>query len=124
MGRKPRRSLFDDPRTSRDRATEQERRVAKRLGGKTQPNSGGTLFSHQKGDVQTDEIVWELKGTIGHRIVVDEKMIHKACLDARRVGKEPGLQFTIEKMPDHLPKDWVLVPLDVWVAVSGDLDDE
>jgi hypothetical protein len=115
-----RRSLFVDTRTNRDRATEQEQRVAKRIGGRTQPNSGGTLFAHQKGDLQTTEIVWELKGTIGKRVVVDRHMLHKACADAKRVGKDPGLQFTIEELPEHIPKDWVMVPLDVWVAVTNE----
>lgn len=105
--------------TNRDKATKVEARLSPLLAARTTPNSGATPMASQKGDLQGDDFVWESKSTVGGRIVLTAGTIEKVCREAAAVGKNPGLVMSLEGLPDHLPRDWAVVPADLVRSLLG-----
>lgn len=89
-----------------------EKYLADKLGGHRQPLSGA--LDHAKGDISLDKILLDSKQSNGTTITVAGRDLTKITREATQVGKEPGMVLTIEQIPDTTPKEWVMVPLDVF----------
>lgn len=97
---------------NRKRSQKQERRLASDLNMRTTPNSGATPWASQKGDLQSSEHVVEAKTTKADRFTITHDLLIKITQEARRTGRQPVVLITLETMPNPIPKDWALVPLD------------
>lgn len=80
-------------RPTRYYSKQQEKKVAKKLGGKRQPNSGATAF--YKGDVITDEFLIECKTktTDCKSFTIKEDWLLKNEEEAFAMGRESALCF-------------------------------
>jgi hypothetical protein len=99
------------------RSKKHEDRLAKKLGGKRLPRSGGLSWSRwdsttAQGDLSTKELHLEHKRTDAASMSVKKDWLEKVADGARRTGKDPGLMITFEKKGVP-PMDWVMIPLDV-----------
>lgn len=79
--------------TPRDRATKQEKAIAKRLGGRRQSNSGAT--AHHKGDVKAPGFLVEAKFTDKESMVLHGAVLDKIENEAALEGKEPLMELDI-----------------------------
>jgi hypothetical protein len=101
--------MKDDPNyQKRKKSKFQEKRVAKKLGGKVQKGSGALVF--HKGDVKTTELLTECKRTEQETIRVDKKWLIKISREAMGSGRVPALSLEFNAMPPLIEKDWVAVP--------------
>lgn len=98
-----------------------EKRLAKRLGATRTPNSGATAF--WKGDYVTDNLMFQEKTCQGSRLVVSETDIVQAYREATMQGRLMAFTFTIRGLPSHVPKDYVMVPLDTWEYLIKDSEE-
>lgn len=100
-------------------SSKQEKRVAKRLGGKVNSNSGATDF--YKGDIRTQEILIECKTTTKE---VKSVSIKKAWLD--KLDEE---KFSMGKYHSALAfdfgdgKDYFIINADLMELVVGYVED-
>lgn len=107
-----------DPNYDRvKRSKKHEQRLGKRLGGRRLARSGGQAWSKwdkatAKGDISAPTLHLEHKRTDAESISVKKEWLVKVSEGARRVGKDPGLVITFEKIGSK-PMDWVLIPLDL-----------
>lgn len=117
-----------EPNTDRKkRSDNNERRLAKRLGGKRTPRSGGKLWSRydksevhlaskvvtEGKDLETKDFCFENKRSEKKSISVKKDWVDGIREAARREGKYPGVILTFE-VPRKDPEDWVLIPIDVF----------
>ena len=93
----------------------QERRVAEKLHGKVQPASGAT--PHAKGDVISGDELVDAK-TTARSFTLSVDVLTKLISDARKHARLPLLQIEVRAMPER-HKDWVLVPLDYYLQLTG-----
>ena len=107
--------LTGDPNNNRKRISKrQERRTAKKLGGKETIGSGN---KGQKGDVWAgdleagQQIMVECKATEGKQITLKLAWLTKLVKEAFQAGREPALVLTFNAM-DFGAKDWAVIPLD------------
>ena len=79
-----------DQKPTRYYSSEQEKSVAKNLGGKRQPNSGATMFA--KGDVVADNwlIECKVKTTHSDSMSIKKSWIEKNATEALFLGKPFG----------------------------------
>jgi len=110
----------EESKVNRHRSQRQERRVAKEVRGTVTPNSGATPFGSKKGDVQTEGLLIEAKLTNKDRFTVTESLIRKVNREAYKAGKKPCMVVTLEALPNHVEKDWVLMPLSVLKEIMED----
>ena len=77
----------DKPKPTRWYSSKQEKAVAKKLGGKTTPNSGATMF--QPGDVQLENMLVECKTKMSHSdsISIKKDWLEKITQEAVFMGK-------------------------------------
>lgn len=107
------------PKAYRDASatpTEQERRVARRTGGKRVRGSGASMYS--KGDVRDVSggdvtFLVECKQTIHASISVQWRWLQKITEEALAQQSEPALSIEIKGGKDDAvtDRDWVLIPL-------------
>lgn len=119
----PRPRVFDDVEEPTDRKSlslVQEKRLSVELGFKLTKGSGNQQRPSQKGDGQTDRVVYELKRAKGSSITVSEQVIAKVCKEAAHMGKEPVLVVTLDGIARHLPRDWALVPAGFFRDLLGE----
>lgn len=105
-----------DP-TLKEKSLDQEHRLAKELSFRVQKGSGNQPWPSMKADGTHPSFLFELKRTKASRIAVGQSVVAKIVSEARRVGKEPVLVFTIEGLEDPLPRDWAVIPVDVLKAL-------
>lgn len=124
-GKKPRPNVFvkKEKQDNKSRSVRHESRIAKSIGARVQPNSGALPFISQKGDLTDDHFVWQAKLTKNGRLSLTSDVIAEVYEQACMTGKRAGLALTLEGLPDHLPKDWIAVPLDVWQEIMEDSDE-
>lgn len=113
----PRPKCLDDNYDRYKRSKGHEDRLAKELGGKRLPRSGGLAWSKGDpttagGDLATGSLHIEHKRTVNESISVKKEWLHKVSDGARRVGKYPGLLLTFETKMSP-PEDWICLPLDM-----------
>lgn len=94
---------------------EHELELAKKLGGKRQIASGA--IDGYKGDVKLDDFLLDSKETDGDEIRVDRTMIMKISREALGNNREPGLVLTWNKLAVGIPKEWVVIPIDVFMKL-------
>ena len=119
-GKRPRPTLaVSRPKTNRERGDAHERDTAKKLGGRTQPNSGASPWLSYKGDVCTDDFVIQCKTTDKNRYTLNEQVIGEIYRQAKLVGKEPAIVIRLEAVQEPIPNEWVAVPMSVWRTITG-----
>jgi len=117
--KKPKPLMWDAEECSvKGTSLKNEKRLSKRLGFDLTPGSGNTQWVTGKGDGGTDRYMVECKETNGKRLVIDEKVIVKLCKEASLARKDPLLVLSVYGLPEHLPKDWVLMPASLFVAME------
>ncbi len=120
-GRNTKRSLGTDP-SLKERVNAHEQDLADKLDGRRQPNSG-SLPQH-KGDIKLDNFLLDSKETESSAILVTKKDLLKINREAFQEGKEPGLVLTLYNMASVVPKEWVMVPLEVFYELLKQNEDD
>jgi Holliday junction resolvase len=103
--------------TTREKSTQQEKRLAREFVGRTTPGSGaGTI----KGDVHTKEEMVEAKTTSKRQYTLKLNDLDKLAHEARVSGKRPVLvvQFEHDTGGFLRPDEWVLIPKDDYLALK------
>lgn len=102
-------------------ANAQEKKLAKKLGGIRQPQSGAT--DKHKGDIKLEDFLLDSKQTINNSILVTTKDLVKICHEAHQDQRDPGLILTLNT-PTHVPSEWAVIPLTVFIEVLERLRNE
>lgn len=116
----PKPKAFDHNYDRYKKSKREEDRVAKKLGGRRLPRSGGLAWSsHDKstdgGDVMGSHLLVEHKRIEAKvkSVSVKRDWLTKVTQGAaRRAGKIPALVLSFENPRGHA-KDWVVMPLDI-----------
>jgi len=108
-GGKPRPKALDDNYSAKNKPKEQEKRVARRVGGHRQPASGA--FTGMKGDVKSKRFLFDAKRTKFGSMAITVDWLRKISREAEDAGKIPALSLEWEETPMHIEKDWVVVPM-------------
>ena len=100
-----RKDKFNDLRTIKEKSQEQEKQVAKKLGGRTTAASGA--LHSDKGDVSTDDFLVECKRTDKAQLSLKKEWLQKIKSEAGM--KTPLLHFEIqEEKWVAMPESWFL----------------
>lgn len=91
-----------------------EERLSEDLDFKLTPGSGNKSHPTHKGDGQTKRFVYELKETEKDSLTLSYKVLSKLYREASIIGKDPVLVMSLYGLPSPLPKDWVVIPIDVF----------
>lgn len=102
-------NIFNGSYRCKKKSQVQEKRIAKELGGKTQPGSG--CFDHFKGDVKLDDYLIEAKRTDKNSITVKAEWLSKIDHEAINVGKTPALVIEIGGMNGFTENEWIAIPM-------------
>jgi hypothetical protein len=119
--RKERKGAFVIGGSVSDSWKRQEKRVAVAVGGKRTIRSGALPCI--RGDVKNDNFLIECKSTDGAGIFVAKKWIEKIskeALGAKTGGKIPAIALDFGNTKIGIEKDWVLVPMSVFVECIKD----
>jgi len=100
--------MLDRPSDKKKKSKKQEKRIAKKQGGRVQKGSGSVTF--HKGDVRSAELLTECKRTDGETIRVDKKWLIKISREALGLTLTPALAFGFDNMPALVAQDWTAVP--------------
>lgn len=85
-----------------------EKKIAKRLGGKTTPASGAK--DAHKGDIKVGEFLIDDKSTVSSSISITKEMLVKINREAREAGKNPCLSISFHGDMGLAGSTWYLVP--------------
>jgi len=114
-----------------DVSSEQEERVARRVGGERVAASGAGRIppsagpcipgrrSGGKGDVSHDLALVECKTTLKASISIKRDYLVKISREASDVHKTPALVVSFTGMPRGVERDWAVVPLPVAKSMLG-----
>jgi len=91
---------------------EQEKRVAKKMGGRRQPASGA--LPGIPNDVSTDEFLVECKRTKYSGMGIKGDWIERLDEVAIMHGKIPCIELEFDGLPDGVTKHWMMIPFDVF----------
>ena len=121
-GKSPTPNAFNAPRklTNRERGDEHERITAKKVGGRTQPNSGASPWLSHKGDVSSDTFVYQCKTTDKNRYTLSQKVLGEIYRQATLVGKDPAMVVQMEGIQHPIPQEWVCIPMSLWRQIIGE----
>jgi len=112
-------SVFSDPG---DTPTDQENRVAMKLGGRRQRGSGASDYA--KGDVKTSDFLIECKQTEKKSLSVKGEWLGKITREAMASGKIPALSIEIKGNPDRIAeRDWIAIPMSVFRRLTSPDED-
>jgi len=135
--KKPRCRALDSGYDRQGKSRKQETRIAKILGGRRQPRSGGSTTVGKKGesvygapvgrrirgnsydsmlapgDVSHASLLLEAKRTDANSIRVEGDWLVKIEAEAQMLGKIPALAVEIAGMSTIAEKDWILLPASV-----------
>ena len=114
--------VFEDnaPKCNKSRSVVHENRLQGVLRSKATPNSGALPNISFKGDLQDDLFVWQAKLTDKSRFTITSDVLVELQRQASLNSKWPGVALTLEGLPDHMQKDWVMLP----ATVFGELLDD
>lgn len=114
--------VFEDntPKCNKSRSVVHENRLQGVLRSKATPNSGALPNISCKGDLQNDLFVWQAKLTDKSRFTITSDVLVELQRQASLNSKWPGVALTLEGLPDHMQKDWVMLP----ATVFGELLDD
>ena len=118
---KPKDTFWDkEGNPYKEEADKQEKRLAKTMGFKQTIKSGGVPDSRHKGDGQTVDGLFEAKKTTRSRgISITGAQVVKTSQQARDIGKEPVFIYEGVRIPVGCPKEWVIMPLNVYLMLTG-----
>lgn len=88
---------------------DREAKLAKRVGGRQQPNSGS--IDGYKGDIVDSEYLYDSKSTVKKSLKITTDMIIKHSRDARQSGKTPAFILSFDLLPNTVDSEWLLIPL-------------
>jgi hypothetical protein len=120
--KRPTPKVFEDnnPKCNKSRSVVHENRLQGVLRSKATPNSGALPNISFKGDLQDDLFVWQAKLTDKSRFTITSDVLVELQRQASLNSKWPGVALTLEGLPDHMQKDWVMLP----ATVFGELLDD
>jgi hypothetical protein len=114
----PRPKAFDANYERSKRSTKEEKRIAKRLGGKRLPRSGGLAWSRHDsttdgGDLSSKDLHVEHKRVEPQvkSVGIKRDWLAKVTEGAKRRMLVPSMVVTFESPKGHA-KDWLLLPLE------------
>jgi hypothetical protein len=118
-GKRIRSKVFDQPKklTNRERGDKHEEETAIKVKGKTQPNSGASPWLSFKGDVSSDDFLYQCKTTDKNRYTLSQKVLAEIYRQAKLTGKEPAMVVRMEAIPSPIPSEWVCIPIEVWQQI-------
>lgn len=99
----------------------QEKRIAKDEGAFKTPATGA--FDGLKSDAVGDRFRYEIKGTTQKgQASIGVKMVTLVKIDqeATEKGQIPVVVLTFDNMPEHVDRDWFMVPRRVWREMTGE----
>lgn len=110
-------------RTSTSHGKESEKRVAKSLGARLQPNSGAMAGAKSDAQLTEDNFRLEMKCTTDGSIRVELGWLIKITHEALQAGQRPALVISFVKS-DGKPRtdvnsDWVMMPKAVFEELLG-----
>lgn len=89
-------------------ANRQERKIAKKIGGKNTMKSGGFIFD--PADIKLEDSIVEVKNVIkSKQLIIKEEMLEKLLKESSRVGKKPIMILNFPYSNLRIKK-WVLIP--------------
>jgi len=112
--KQPKPTLFNDVNKSK----KQELRFAKKAGGQRVPASGA--LPGMPGDVKADGLknfLIENKITKYSGIYIKPLWLKKIVAEAITQNRHPAVGITLSGQAPPVPKDWVMVPLELWLEV-------
>lgn len=122
-GKRPRSNVFiSQPLPNRKRGDNHEAEVAVRVGGKTQPGSGSGPFQSIKGDVTSENFLYQCKLTDKARFTLSESVLAEINRQAKVQGKFPAVVVKMEAIKEPTPQEWVCIPMEVWRGLSTTQD--
>ena len=115
-GKRPVPTAFDDqtPKCNKSRSVIHENRLQDVLHSKVTPNSGALPNISTKGDLQDGLFVWQAKLTDKDRFTITSDVLVELKRQASLNSKWAGVALTLEGLPDHMEKDWVMLPASVF----------
>ena len=124
----PRPKWLDPNYDKYKKSKKHETRLANRLGGKRLPRSGGLAWSKwdkttDGGDLTNDDFLFEHKMTEAKSISLKRDWLEKVTEGARSKLKDPAMILTFEGNI-RAPKDWVLIPLEIFETLTAGENDE
>lgn len=123
-GKAPRPNLFEDRvLTNRERGDAHERDTAKKVKGRTQPNSGASPFVGHKGDVKSDEFLYQCKLTDKARFTITQTIIAEIVKQSTLTGRDPAIVVKLEGLADNLPNEWVMITMSKFQEMINDKED-
>lgn len=99
----------------------QEKRIADERGAFKTPVSGA--FAGLKSDAVGIRFRYEIKGTTQKgqaSIGVKMASLVKIDQEATEKGQIPVVVLTFDEMPEHVDRDWFMVPKRVWKEMTGE----
>lgn len=114
--KRPSPKVFEDntPKCNKSRSVVHENRLQGVLRSKATPNSGALPNISFKGDLQDDLFVWQAKLTDKSRFTITSDVLVELQRQASLNSKWAGVALTLEGLPDHMEKDWVMLPASVF----------
>ena len=109
---------FDaDEESVKSKANKNEKRLAKKLGGRRQPASGA--IDGYKGDIITKEYLYDDKSTKHFSLPLKFEMLQKLAKEAIDSHREPVLAVTFDSVKIG-EKDFVVIPMSLWQELTGE----
>ena len=115
--KKPKPKMWSEEISSKATSMKNEERLSETVGFKQTPGSGNRDWPSLKGDGSHPRFMFELKETQRANISVGERVVSKLYREASNVGKDPVLVLSAYGLPDPLPKDWAVVPIDIFMML-------
>jgi Holliday junction resolvase len=104
----------NEPEAVKTTSLKNEKRLSKEMGFKLTPGSGNQAWPSKKGDGNSLDLMYECKETIKDRFNITPDVLAKLCREAATIGKDPVLVVSMYGMPEPIPKEWAMVPIDVF----------
>lgn len=118
-GKRPKPNTFGEraPECNKTRSVAHESRLEGVLQSKVTPNSGALPNISAKGDLQDGLFVWQAKLTDKDRFTITSDVLVELKRQASLNSKWAGVALTLEGLPDHMEKDWVMIPASVFAEL-------
>lgn len=121
LPREPKKPKFDifQKKSVKRTSLNNEKRLSKEIGFKCTPGSGNQKWVSSKGDGNSEEFKYECKETKKRNLTIKGDDIEKIVKEAAMDDKYPAMVLSIYGLKDNIPKDWVVVPAEVWKGMIG-----
>lgn len=112
--KKPRPKMWSETLSPKRKSLKNEKRLSKEVGFRLTPGSGNLDWAGCKGDGSHPDFIFELKETEKASIRISESVVAKLYREAAAIGKDPVFILSAYGLSEPLPKDWVVIPVDVF----------